>query len=57
MINMMKDILQYLPHALFLAVVFALLGAGVIYTYVVFRRNDKRYGKNEADTILKTGIK
>lgn len=50
MVNMMKDILQYLPYALFLAAVFALLAGGVIATYTVFRRNDKRYGKTEAET-------
>ncbi len=51
MINMMKDILQYLPYALFLLAVFALLGAGLVYTFMVFRRNGKRYDKKEADSI------
>lgn len=44
---MMKDILQYVPYALFLAAIFALLAGGVIATYMVFRRNDKRYGKSD----------
>lgn len=35
---MMKDVLQYLPYALFLLAVFTLLGTGVIYTFAVFRR-------------------
>lgn len=48
MINMMKDILQYVPYALFLAAVFALLAGGVIYTFMVFRRNDKCYGEEKA---------
>ncbi len=50
MVNMMQDILQYVPYALFLAAIFALLGAGVIYTFTVFRRNDKRYGERKADS-------
>jgi len=49
MINMMKDILQYAPYALFLAAVFALLAGGAIYTFIIFRRNDKRYGEEKAD--------
>ena len=50
MINMMQDILQYVPYALFMLAVFALLGGGVIYTFMVFRRNDKRYGEKKADS-------
>ncbi len=51
MINMMEDIRQYLPYALFLLAVFTLLGTGVVYTFVVFRRNDKRHGKKEVDSM------
>ncbi len=51
MINMMKDILQHLPYALVLLAVFTLLGTGMVYTFVVFRRNGKRYGKKEVDSM------
>lgn len=47
----MKDILQHLPYALVLLAVFTLLGMGMVYTFVVFRRNGKWYGKKEVDSM------
>lgn len=42
MINMMNDILQYLPYALLLAAVFGLMFAGVVFTILRFRKAEKR---------------
>lgn len=45
MINMMQDILQYVPYALLVGFVLFLLGAG-FYTTVSYLRN---YDKNPAN--------
>jgi hypothetical protein len=42
MINMMKDILQYLPYALFLGAVFLLLFASLAVTVSYFRKEGRR---------------
>jgi len=42
MINMMKDILQYVPYAILLAAVFGLLFAGLAVTINYFRKEGKR---------------
>ncbi len=47
MINMMKDILQYLPYALFLGAIFLLLFAGVAVTVKYFLKAGKRTAKTE----------
>ena len=45
MINMMKDIFQYLPYAIFLAAIFALLFGGIIFTVLRFRKADKKLAR------------
>jgi Kef-type K+ transport system membrane component KefB len=45
MINMMKDILQYVPYALFLGAVFLLLFAGLAITVNYFRKEGRRTAK------------
>lgn len=45
MINMMNDILQYLPYALFVGAIFALLIAGVAVTFFYFRKSEQRAAK------------
>lgn len=42
MINMMKDILQYVPYALLVGAVFLLLAAGLGYTLNHFRKAERR---------------
>lgn len=38
----MMDILQYVPYALFVAAVLLLLGGGLTYTLLFFKRANKR---------------
>jgi len=45
MINMMKDILQYLPYALFVGAIFLMLFAGVAITIGFFRKSGRRAAK------------
>lgn len=45
MINMMKDILQYLPYALLVGAVFLLLSFGVAVTISYFRKESRRLAK------------
>lgn len=45
MINMMKDILQYVPYALFAAAVALILLIGVGYTISFFRKSRRRTAK------------
>lgn len=45
MINMMKDILQYVPYALLVGTVFFMLLAGVIVTANYFRKASRRTAK------------
>jgi Kef-type K+ transport system membrane component KefB len=45
MINMMKDILQYLPYALFLGAIFLMLFAGLGVTINYFRKEGRRTAK------------
>ena len=45
MMNMMKDILQYVPYALFLAAVFSLLLLSVAYTMRYFRQAGRNAAK------------
>ena len=40
--QMMSDILQYVPYAILVAAVFLLLGGGVVYTILFFRKAGKR---------------
>jgi hypothetical protein len=45
MINMMKDILQYVPYALLVGTVFLMILAGVLITVGYFRKAEKRTAK------------
>lgn len=45
MINMMNDLVQYVPYALFLAAVFLLLLVGLAFTVRYFRREGRRAAK------------
>ncbi len=45
MINMMQDILQYLPYALFVGAIFAMLFAGIVFTYLRFRKADRKLAR------------
>ncbi len=45
MINMMKDILQYVPYALFVGVIFLIMLTGAAYTIGFFRKSGRRAAK------------
>lgn len=45
MINMMKDILQYLPYALFVGAIFLMLLTGVAVTVGFFRKSGTKAAK------------
>ncbi len=45
MINMMKDILQYVPYALLVGAVLLVLSAGLALTVNHFRKEGKRTAK------------
>lgn len=45
MINMMKDLLQYVPQTIFLAVIFLILLAGVAFTVKYFLKAGKNSPK------------
>lgn len=45
MINMMKDILQYLPYALFVGAIFLMLLIGVAVTVKHFLKSGRRSAK------------
>lgn len=47
MINMMQDILQYVPYALFLSFITLLLGAGVYVTFSFFRSYNRNPSANK----------
>ena len=42
MINMMTDLLQYLPYVIVIGAVFLLVFAGIVYTISHFRKAEKR---------------
>ena len=45
MINMMNDILQYVPYALFLGAIFLILLVGVFITVNYFRKAGRKAAK------------
>jgi hypothetical protein len=56
MINMMKDILQYLPYALFMGAIFLLLFGGLAVTvnYFAKKAEERRKGKPDKYFKIKT---
>lgn len=47
MINMMQDILQYVPYAIFFGLIMLLLGAGVYVTISHFRNYNRNPSANK----------
>jgi hypothetical protein len=50
----MMDILRFAPYALFMLVIFAMLGGAAAYSFYVIRRNGSRPVNNKP---LKTAVK